>query len=293
MRAGVLNIDKPAGATSFSVVRRIRDLSRAKRVGHAGTLDPLATGVLPILVGSSTRLSEFAHRLEKTYEADVHLGFTTITDDAESQPQAVADPSRLGEEEVRGALGGFVGRIEQRPPAFSAVKIEGERAYQLARRGEVEVPQPRTVEVLSAELISLTPGPNAIARVRVRCASGVYLRSLARDLGEMLAVGGYLGRLTRTAYGPLAIEGAVPLAALSSRDEVEAYLLEPSVLLPDLRQVRLSLEQEALVRAGRAVRVLPEPPPGLLRAHSAQGRLVAIGHTDPLRRTFVPDKVLG
>lgn len=292
MRAGVLNIDKPAGATSFTVVRRIRGLTRAKRVGHAGTLDPLATGVLPILVGSSTRLSDQAHRLSKTYDAEVHLGFTTITDDAEVDREPVADPSGVTEVHVRDALAQFVGRISQRPPAFSAVKIEGERAYKLARRGDLERPQARTVEILAAEVVSFTAGPEAIARVRVTCASGVYLRSLARDLGERLQVGGYLGRLVRTAYGPLTIESAVPLDALETAEDVEAHLQEPSVLLPDMRPVRLSIEQQALVRAGRPVRVLPAPPPGLLRAHDEAGALVAIGHTDPLRRTFVPDKVL-
>lgn len=292
MKAGVLNVVKPAGATSFAVVKRLRDLTGARRVGHAGTLDPLATGVLPVLFESATRLSDYAHRLPKTYEADVHFGFTTDTDDAEGERRPVADPGRLGEAAVANALRSFVGRISQEPPAFSAVKVEGERSYRRARKGDLERPAARLVEVHSAELLGFTPGPEAVARVRVVCGSGTYLRSLARDLGAALGVGGYLGKLVRTAYGPLRIEDGVDLAALGSGADVAARLQPCEVVLPEMATVRLTLEQEAQVRQGRAVRVLPEPGPGPLRAHGAEGHLVALGHTDPLRRTFVPEKVL-
>lgn len=292
MRAGILNVDKPAGLTSFAVVRRLRELTGARRVGHAGTLDPLATGVLPILFESATRLSEYAHRLPKTYEATCHLGFRTATDDAESEPEFVAPAGHLSAEQVAAALAGFVGRIHQVPPAFSAVKVEGRRAYRRARQGLEVRPAPRLVEVYSAELLGFEPGERPQARIRVVCASGVYLRALARDLGEKLGVGGYLGELVRTAYGPLRVEEAVPLDALEDAEVLQRHLLPPEVLLPDLKAVRLSLEQEAQVRQGRPVRVIPEPPLGMLRAHDEQGRLVALGHSDPLRRTFVPDKVL-
>jgi tRNA pseudouridine55 synthase len=293
MRAGVLNVSKPAGATSFSVVRRLRDLTRAKRVGHAGTLDPLATGVLPILFESATRLSDFAHQLPKSYEARVHLGFRTATDDAEAEPEPVADPAALRAEEVSEALAGFVGRISQQPPAFSAVKVDGRRAYERARAGEADRPAAREVDVYSAELLEFEPGERASALIRVVCGSGVYLRSLARDLGDRLGVGGYLGRLARTAYGPLRLEESSLPDELADLAAVEARLQPPEVLLPAMERVRLTIEQEAQVRLGRAVRVLPEPRAGLLRAHDQSGRLVALGHTDPLRRTFVPDKVLG
>jgi tRNA pseudouridine55 synthase len=293
MRAGVLNVSKPAGATSFSVVRRLRDLTRAKRVGHAGTLDPLATGVLPILFESATRLSDFAHQLPKSYEARVHLGFRTATDDAEAEPEPVAGPSALGAEEVSVALAGFVGRISQQPPAFSAVKVDGRRAYERARAGVADRPAAREVEVYSAELLEFEPGEQATALIRVVCGSGVYLRSLARDLGDRLGVGGYLGRLARTAYGPLRLEESSLPDELADLAAVEARLQPPEVLLPAMERVRLTIEQEAQVRLGRSVRVLPEPHAGLLRAHDQSGRLVALGHTDPLRRTFVPDKVLG
>jgi tRNA pseudouridine55 synthase len=290
--AGVLNVNKAAGETSFSVVSRLRRLSGAHRVGHAGTLDPLATGVLPILFESATRLAEFALRLSKTYVADIHLGSVTATDDAEAELEPVGDPSGLTAEVVRDALAAFAGRILQEPPAYSAVKVEGKRAYALARGGAPTRPSAREVEVYEANLLDFEPGPQAVARVEIRCGSGTYLRSIARDLGAQLAVGGYLGRLVRTAYGPLAIELAVPSDALSSVEVIRDRLLPAEVILPDMERVRLNVEQEAMVRQGRAVRVLPEPGPGLVRAHDLDGKLVALGHTDPLRRTFVPEKVL-
>jgi len=291
LKAGVLNLDKPAGETSFAMVRRLRAITGAKRVGHAGTLDPLATGVLPILFESATRLADFAHQLPKTYLADIRFGFRTDTDDAEAEPEPVGDPSRLTAEVVAGALAGFVGTIVQRPPAFSAVKIDGQRAYKLARAGEEAAPAPREVVIQSACLLTFEPGPAAVAGVEVVCGSGTYLRALARDLGERLEVGGYLGRLVRSAYGGLSLAGSVSMDVLTDAAAVEARLLPPEAILPEMEKVRLNLEQEAMVRQGRTVRVLPEPGAGPLRAHATDGRLVALGHADPLRRTFVPDKV--
>jgi tRNA pseudouridine55 synthase len=293
LRPGVLNIDKPAGATSFSVVAHLRKVSRAKRVGHAGTLDPLATGVLPILVEGATRLSEFALKLPKTYEADIHLGFRTVTDDAEGELETGAPAGGVTEADVRQALSRFVGRIKQEPPAFSAVKVDGQRSYKRARHGDLTRPAARLVEIHAADLLGFEPGERPVARIRVTCGSGTYLRSLARDLGEALGVGGYLGQLTRTAYGRLRVEDAVALDALTDVAAVQEHLLPSEAILPEMEPVRLNAEQEAQVRQGRPVRVLPEPRPGPLRAHDDRGRLVALGHTDPLRRTFVPDKVLG
>lgn len=289
---GVLNVDKAPGDTSFTVVRRLRKLTGAHRVGHAGTLDPLATGVLPILFESATRLAEFALRLPKTYVADIHLGFTTATDDAEAEREPVGDPSSLTADMVAGALESFAGRILQEPPAFSAVKVDGKRAYKLARRGDEPRPRAREVEVYEARLLDFVPGPEAVVRVEIRCGSGTYLRAIARDLGRRLGVGGYLGRLVRTAYGPLSIDSAVTMESLSTAEEVRSRLQPAEVILPEMERVRLTIEQEAMVRQGRSVRVLPEPGPGLIRAHDMVGRLVALGHADPLRRTFVPEKVL-
>jgi len=289
---GVLNIDKGAGETSFAAVNRLRRLTGAHRVGHAGTLDPLATGVLPILFESATRLAEFALRLPKTYVADIHLGFSTATDDAEADREPGGDPSGLTTDDIVAGLEAFTGRILQEPPAFSAVKVDGNRSYKLARRGEEPRPHAREVEVYEARVLDFSPGDEAVARVEIRCSSGTYLRSIARDLGRRLGVGGYLGRLVRTAYGPLLIESALKVDLMTTAEEVQSRLLPAEVILPDMERVRLNVEQEAMVRQGRSVRVLPEPGPGLIRAHDLGGRLVALGHADPLRRTFVPEKVL-
>ena len=289
---GWVIVDKPVGMTSTFAVSVVKRLFCAKRAGHAGTLDPLATGVLPILFESATRLAEFALKLPKTYVADIHLGFVTATDDAEAELEPVADPSRLTAQDLQSALEEFSGRILQQPPAYSAVKVEGKRSYRLARSGDATRPAPREVEVYAAQVLDFQPGPNAVARIEVRCGSGTYLRSIARDLGQRLAVGGYLGRLIRTAYGPLTIDRAVALDELDTADAVRDRLLAAEVILPEMERVKLNVEQAAQVRQGRAVRVLPEPAPGQVRAHDAAGRLVALGHTDPLRRTFVPEKVL-
>jgi len=289
---GVLNVDKVAGETSFSVVNRLRKLTGAHRVGHAGTLDPLATGVLPVLFESATRLAEFALKLPKTYVAEIHLGFVTATDDAEAELEPVADPSAVTDRDLEAALTLFSGRFLQQPPAYSAVKLEGRRAYAVARGGVATRPPAREVEVYATSLLDFQPGARAVARVEVRCGSGTYLRAIARDLGEKLGVGGYLGRLVRTAYGPLRMEDAISSDAIADSQMVRDRLLPAEVILPEMERVRLNVEQEAQVRQGRAVRVLPEPGPGPVRAHDAEGRLVALGHADPLRRTFVPEKVL-
>jgi tRNA pseudouridine55 synthase len=289
---GVLNVNKAAGETSFAVVNRLRRLTGARRVGHAGTLDPLATGVLPILFESATRLAEFALKLPKTYVARINFGFVTETDDAEAELQPVGDPSGLTADDIEKALATFSGRIMQEPPAYSAVKVAGKRAYKLARSGVAATLAPREVEVYEARLLNFQAGPAAGARVVVRCGSGTYLRSIARDLGRQLGVGGYLGQLERTAYGDLTLENAVQSEELTTLESVRDRLLPAEVILPDMQPVKLSVEQVAMVRQGRAVRVLPEPGPGLVRAHDSVGKLIALGYTDPLRRTFVPEKVL-
>ncbi len=291
MASGVLNINKPAGLTSFQVVHRIKRALKARRVGHAGTLDPLATGVLPILLESATRLSDYAHELDKTYRARFHFGFRSATDDAEGELEAVADPGRLDREAVAAALESFRGRILQRPPAYSAVKVDGERSYRLARRGQAPELEPREVFVRRITLVDFEPGPAAVAEVEVVCGSGTYLRALARDTGELVGVGGYLGSLVRTAYGPLRVEDALGEEALDSGDQLEAHLLPANILLEGMEVVRLTPEQEAQVRQGRAVRVFPEPGKGELQAVNERQQLVAIGRREPLRRWFVPEKV--
>ena len=240
--------------------------------------------MLPILFESATRLADFAHQLPKTYLAEIRLGFRTNTDDAEGTPEPVADPSVLTAEAVAACLAGFVGTIEQRPPAFSAVKIDGQRAYKLARAGEEPAPAAREVVIESARLLDFQPGPEAVAGVEVVCGSGTYLRALARDLGERLEVGGYLGRLVRSAYGGLSLADAVSMDELVDAGAVEARLLAPEAILPEMEKVRLNVEQEAMVRQGRTVRVVPEPG----RPASSPRRRRPAGGTRP-RRSPAPD----
>jgi tRNA pseudouridine55 synthase len=213
---GLLNLDKPSGLSSARVVDRVKRIlqerPRGTKLGHAGTLDPFASGVLVLLIGKGTRQCERLMDQPKQYDATVKLGATTATDDPESPEVPFAGlgapPERSA---VESLLPRFRGAIEQRPPAFSALKIAGKRAYELARRGEAVELQPRTVHVYGIELLEYQ-WPHV--RLRIDCGRGTYIRSIARDLGEALGTGGYLTALRRTRVGPFAIEAAVTLEKL-------------------------------------------------------------------------------
>jgi tRNA pseudouridine55 synthase len=211
---GVINLDKPPGASSARLVDRVkRLLPRGTKIGHAGTLDPFATGVLLLLVGRATKSCETLMGERKGYEATVKLGARTATDDPEAPEEPLDVPAIPTEAQVREALAKQVGAIQQRPPAFSAMKVDGQRAYKLARQGgQVEI-KPRTVMVYSIELLAYT-WPTA--RVRVECGRGTYIRAIARDLGEALGTGGYLTELRRTFVGRFRAEEAVTLETLQA-----------------------------------------------------------------------------
>lgn len=218
---GVLNFDKPAGVSSARVVSRVkRLLPRGTKIGHAGTLDPFATGVLLLLVGKATKLCERLMDEPKQYHATVKLGSTTPTDDPESPATATDGALPVSEESVRAALVSFVGEILQRPPAFSALKVAGRRAYALARAGQAVELRPRTVRVYGIELLDYEW---PLARLRIDCGRGTYVRAIARDLGESLGVGGHLTQLRRTRIGPFDATTAVPPETLEA-DGVEAHL---------------------------------------------------------------------
>jgi tRNA pseudouridine55 synthase len=199
---GFLVVDKPAGITSHDVVARVRRALGTRRVGHAGTLDPPATGVLLIGVGRATRLLRFCEAHDKTYEADVVFGLTTTTQDADGAPVSERDAGGLTAAAVAAALEGFRGPIDQVPPMVSAVKVGGERLYKAARRGEEVERRARTVTIHALDLLAFEPGPRARARLRVRCSKGTYVRTLAHDLGEALGTGAHVASLRRTAIGP-------------------------------------------------------------------------------------------
>jgi tRNA pseudouridine55 synthase len=218
---GVVNLDKPAGITSARAVAAAKRLvPRGTKVGHAGTLDPFATGVLLLLVGKATRWCERLMDAPKQYEATVKLGATTPTDDVESPEVPVPVPAAPTEADVAAALPRFVGTILQRPPAFSAMRVEGRRAYDLARRGAPVELEPRPVRVYGIDLLDFD---YPLLRLRIDCGRGTYVRAIARDLGEALGTGGYLTQLRRTRVGDFMVASAVELERLKS-DGVAPHL---------------------------------------------------------------------
>jgi len=219
---GILNLDKPTGSTSSYTVNRVkRLLPRRVKIGHAGTLDSFATGVLLLLIGKATKLSESLMSSPKQYEATVRFGATTATDDPDSPEQLVSPaPKPLTREDLLRLLPKFTGPIHQTPPVFSALKIAGRRASDRARAGQMVVVQPRTVMVYGIELIDFN-WPTA--KLKIRCGRGTYIRSIARDLGEALRVGGYLTELRRTKVGIFSIDQAVTLERVTA-EGVESFL---------------------------------------------------------------------
>jgi tRNA pseudouridine55 synthase len=272
---GVLVVDKPSGPTSHDVVDRVRRIAGIRRVGHAGTLDPFASGVLLLLLGSATRLSEYFMGMDKTYQATVRLGVETETHDPEGTIVA-ENPGwqRLSEPEVRQALRGFRGRIEQTPPAYSAKKVRGEAAHRRTRRGEeVELlPVPvdiHELDLLGADLPEL--------RLALRCSSGTYVRALARDLGRSLGVGGHLSALRRTGLGPFGLDSSLPLDRLGAPEDLAEALLPSAQALSHLPAVRVEAPDALRIRQGQflplAGEEIPEDTP--IRV-LLQGELLAI-----------------
>jgi tRNA pseudouridine55 synthase len=254
---GVLVIDKPQGLTSHDVVNRVRRILGQRAVGHLGTLDPCATGVLPIVTGSMTRLTQFYTHAEKSYEGAIRFGFATDTYDAEGEPTTPVCDVTIYLEELGRLAAGFRGVIEQMPPPFSAKKIGGVPAYKLARKKKPVELKPVRVEIKEFEILSCE---NSSARFRAHVASGTYLRSVAHELGQKLGCGAHLASLSRTAVAEFEIEAAhtldeVQLAA--QQGSAEELFVHPRKLLPQFPGVTATDECAALIRHGRAVN-LPE-----------------------------------
>ncbi len=294
MPSGFLNVAKPRGMTSFRVVQVIRRLARQRHVGHAGTLDPAAEGVLPVCINQATRLVEFMLRWPKTYEATVHFGFVSETGDRDGYVERHHDSTGLTRDQVERALEAFRGEIQQVPPMYSALKHGGRPLYELARRGETVERSPRTVHVHRLELHDFQGGWPAVAGLVIECSTGTYIRALAMDLGQALGVGAYLQAMVRTAYGPLRLIEAVPLADLEADPAlIDQRRLPMELALQDLPALTVFGPQEAMVRHGRAVRVFRPAPPGTLcRAHAPNGTLLALGRVDEAGFFFRPLKVL-
>jgi tRNA pseudouridine55 synthase len=269
----VVVIDKPGGLTSFDVVARVRRALGERRVGHTGTLDPMATGVLPICVGDATKLVPFLMSGDKEYEAELRLGVTTDSLDATGTVTSETNAANVSRSDVERALPGFVGAIQQRPPMHSALRVGGQRLYELARRGIEVEREPRTVVVHALEVVDFAP---PLATLRVRCGKGTYVRSLAADLGAVLGVGAHLTALRRTRVGPFTVAQAVALDTLAPATP----LMTPAEALADHATVPLDDAQVRDVRAGK-LRTIAElrAPDGAgshVRLLDPHGTLVAV-----------------
>ena len=276
---GVLNIDKPAGMTSHDVVARIRRLAHLKRVGHAGTLDPDATGVLLVCLGTATRLSDFLADEGKEYRATLALGATTTTEDASGEVLTRADAGHLSPADLAAVLPRFVGDVSQIPPMVSAVHHEGRRLYELAREGVTVERAARTIRIDAIRLLDFTPGEAASATLDVACGKGTYIRTLCADLGAALGVGGHMATLRRTRVGGFRLDTATPLADLTE-EGLPGRLVLPADALGEMPVHPLATEaDEDAVRHGRA---LPShlTADTVARILDAQGALLALGRAD-------------
>jgi tRNA pseudouridine55 synthase len=276
--AGLLLIDKPESWTSHDVVAFLRGVLATRRVGHGGTLDPLATGLLVLLYGGATRLTRHLHDAPKSYLAEIVLGSETTTDDREGQPTLSADVPDLADERVRGALAAFVGAREQRPPAYSAIHVRGERSYAKARRGEAVELSARPIEIFDIRLLERS---RTCLHVLVTCSAGTYVRALARDVGRALETRAHLGALRRIASGALFVDDAVQ--PQEARELAAAGALAPLVFAPDVAAIHLPgaiLAEEAARRllSGRVASV-PDVV-GSVRAYDTRGRFLGIADVD-------------
>ncbi|WRH65010.1 MAG: tRNA pseudouridine(55) synthase TruB [Planktothrix sp. GU0601_MAG3] len=239
---GFLNLNKSAGFTSHDCVARVRRILRLKRVGHAGTLDPAATGVLPMALGKATRLLQFLPS-NKAYHARIKFGVTTTTDDLEGETLTVKSVPDLQLEQIQAILPKFIGKIEQIPPIYSAIQVQGKRLYDLARKGEIiEVPS-RTVEVFDLKIINWYPGEFPELEMAIACGSGTYIRSIARDLGSILNTGATLANLIRTESSGFGLENSLTLETLETQVQEQTFSpLSPTIALNHLTTIILSSE---------------------------------------------------
>ncbi|HET8656728.1 MAG TPA: tRNA pseudouridine(55) synthase TruB [Longimicrobiaceae bacterium] len=275
---GILPIDKPEGPTSHDVVSRARRALGLRRIGHSGTLDPFASGLLLLCLGPATRLAEYLAELPKTYRATMRLGAATDTDDPTGNVLARSDAwTSLSDAEVRAALARQVGEIQQLPPRYSAKKVQGQRLYAAARRGEdVErKPNPVTIYDLRVERVALPEVDFA-----VECGAGTYIRAIARDAGDALGVGAHLTRLRRTRVGSFPVESALALDRLDDRAAVAAALLSPAAAVAHLPGVTVDAAGAAALAHGRPVPAPPElAADQTVALLSASGELLAVGDT--------------
>ncbi|MGA9531306.1 MAG: tRNA pseudouridine(55) synthase TruB [Anaerolineales bacterium] len=286
---GLLVVDKPAGPTSHDVVAEIRRATGVSKVGHTGTLDPAATGVLVLCMGKATRLSEYLTESDKTYLAEIYFGKTTTTYDGDGDivEETGGAPSRTA---IADALGDFLGAVEQRPPAYSAIKVDGVRAYQMARAGKSPNLPKRTVTFYELTIESYHA---PTLELSVRCSAGTYIRSLAHDLGNALQVGAFLSGLRRTRTGAFGLEQATPLSDLMAAiagSDWERYLVDPVAGLPAMPRVRIADEHLADIRNGVPIPAAPVAE-GMALGLDQQARLIAVLEAEADGEHWHPNKV--
>ena len=267
---GIVIVDKPQEWTSQDVTARLRRVFNTRRIGHGGTLDPMATGVLPVFVGRATRGVEFFEHATKTYEAVLQLGLTTDTEDT-SGTVLESREVHISETEFLNILPRFRGKIMQVPPMYSALKINGQKLVDLARKGKTVERQPREIEIFELTLLEFS---GDTARLRVRCSKGTYIRTLCKDIGEALDCGGCMAALRRVQAGEYTIEEAVPLQQLLETENPESYLRPVESMFRSYPRLTLTAKQEKCCRNGASFSTTMEP--GTYRACSAAGEFLAL-----------------
>jgi len=288
--SGVLVVDKPIGLTSHDVVQIIRRGTGIRRAGHTGTLDPRASGVLVVLIGPAVRLSEYVSASDKRYQATIQLGRSTDTYDSEGTVTKAIPVENISEEQFDEILQGYVGEIEQVPPPYSAVKVKGKKAYEMARKGKPVDLEPRIINVFNLEILEWAP-PEVV--IDVYCSSGTYVRSLANDLGDSLGTGAHLIGLRRTKSGQFTLRDAVPLRRLKeSFDAGDWYqfLIPAADALGDWPMVELNPDEVELVRHGHRIPAEPDAS-DWVRGLSQQGDLVALLEYETETSEWQPRKV--
>jgi len=270
---GFLNINKPLGMTSHDVVAKIRRGFKIKKVGHAGTLDPLATGVLVICIGDATRLSDYVMHSQKTYSAKIKFGESTDTYDAEGKIIAKNDASHLIQADIEAILPQFTGDIQQVPPMYSALKRDGKKLYDLARAGETITLEPRPVTIHQLALLQFEP---PIAEIEIRCGAGTYIRSLAHDMGQALGVGAHLVGLIRVSSGGFDLSKSYELDELLSHPNWESCLVDEIVALAHIPRVDLDEIDTQHIRHGRNPVHVSDATHELVRAYDANGQFMAL-----------------
>nr|WP_221200491.1 tRNA pseudouridine(55) synthase TruB [Litorivivens lipolytica] len=276
-------LDKPAGRSSNGALQVARAIFNAAKAGHTGSLDPLATGVLPVCFGEATKFSQYLLDADKAYDATVVLGVTTETGDAEGEITAEIDASEVTEDQVRTAAQAFIGEIDQVPSMYSALKKDGKPLYELARQGIEVERKARRITVYALEIKAFRPGKQAEVDISVRCSKGTYIRSLAEDLGKVLGVGGHVAMLRRTGAGPFSLDQAVTLDSLQVlRDAndfpgLDALLLPIDLALHQLPMIELGDTTGYYLLQGQPVQVPNAPTEGLVGLKLQSGQFVGVG----------------